>query len=49
MFVSSTCASYLDLVSCLLAFDGTQLTREIILLHSPATAPEKKLLVLDGV
>jgi hypothetical protein len=25
-------------------FDGAQLTREIILLRSPATAPEKKLL-----
>jgi hypothetical protein len=27
------------------AFDGAQLTREIILLRSPATAPEKELLV----
>jgi hypothetical protein len=27
------------------AFDGGQLTREIILLRSPATAPEKELLV----
>jgi hypothetical protein len=26
------------------AFDGAQLMREIILLRSPATAPEKKLL-----
>jgi hypothetical protein len=28
--------------------DGDQLTREIILLRSPATAPEKKLLPVDG-
>jgi hypothetical protein len=28
------------------AFDGAQLTREIILLCSPTTAPEKKLMVL---
>jgi hypothetical protein len=28
-----------------LAFDGAQLTREIILLRSPATAPEKELLM----
>jgi hypothetical protein len=28
------------------AFNGGQLTREIILLRSPATAPEKQLMVL---
>jgi hypothetical protein len=29
------------------AFDGAQLTREIILLRSPATAPKKEQLVCD--
>jgi hypothetical protein len=29
------------------AFDGVQLTREIILLRSPATAPEKRLLTWE--
>jgi hypothetical protein len=31
------------------AFDGGQLTREIILLCSPATAPEKQLMLLVDV
>jgi hypothetical protein len=31
------------------AFDGAQLTREIILLCSPATAPEKRLILQDDV
>jgi hypothetical protein len=33
----------------LLLFDGAQLTREIILLRSPATAPEKVLDACGGV
>jgi hypothetical protein len=35
-------------MSQLMLFNGAKLTREVILLRSPATAPEKKLLLGDG-
>jgi hypothetical protein len=38
----------LDRAPLLLLFDGAQLTREIILLRSPATALENILLLFDG-